>query len=1143
VVELSPFHSWSPAAPYALALGLAALLCTVLVVIGWRRRRQLGGVQFALMMAAAAVWALLYSFELTTPAFAGKVLWAKTEYLGIAALPLAWLLFARSYTGATERLSYRLVALVSFIPTLTVVLAATNEFHGLLWSKLSLTTSGSFPNLILVHGPWFWLHMASSYVLLALGSYLLMRAAVRYPRPYRGQAAMLMVATVAPWIGNALSIFRLMPRGGIDVTPFAFAFTGLVLVLSMSQFRLFKVLPALLPTARSQVFGKMKDGVLVLDVYGRVVIINPAAASIFRKQVSDLTGKQAAEIMGDAPRAALAADGDDDSHFELALGEGDYTRYFDVMSSPLGFRGSKGFGRLLVLRDVSEQKGSEEALRKSEERSRAIIAQFAEGFLAVDERGLVTEWNLAMEQITGLTQTEVIGRAWGGVMSQVMVLEHHSDDLAQRTKASMLDAQGTDQSPHFGERLEAAILRPDGERRFVEGVVFPIAAEGRLDIGHIVQDVTERKLGETSLTLTQFSVDHAADFIYRMSSEGRILDVNESCCRRYGYSREEMLGMTIFDLNPTMSPDAWKEQWREIKERGSILFESVHRAKGGEVFPVELSVSYVEREGQEYRFGFGRDISERKRAEAALSESEERLHQMFDHMSSGVAVYEAVDGGADFLITEFNAAAESATRLNRVAVVGRRVSEVFPDIKRMGLFDVLQQVWLTGIAQLWGAHHYEDERLNFWAENYIYRLPSSEVVAIFDDVTERKQAEEALRQSDEQLRQAQKMEAVGQLAGGIAHDFNNLLTAIIGNSSLALADMAPGDPNRELIADVKDVGERAAGLTRQILAFSRRQVLNPIVVCLADVLIGMEPLLRRTLGADIGVEFLLAPGLEKVEVDPHQMEQVLMNLVLNARDAMPKGGGLIVETASATLDSAYGRAHPGVEPGRYVRLAVTDTGCGMDEDTQSHVFEPFFTTKEVGKGTGLGLSTVFGIVKQSGGSVSVHSEPGKGSTFNVYLPVCQTALVSEVSSLPEAETTRGGETILVVEDEASVRRLVVHVLSGSGYEVLEAGSAHEVEEVLHALGREPDLLLTDVVLPGRISGRDVAEMLTGRLPGLTVLFMSGYTKDSVVHDGHLDQGVEFLEKPFTPEALLRKVRAVLDAGTSRSSHLAAIRSG
>jgi CheY-like chemotaxis protein len=290
----------------------------------------------------------------------------------------------------------------------------------------------------------------------------------------------------------------------------------------------------------------------------------------------------------------------------------------------------------------------------------------------------------------------------------------------------------------------------------------------------------------------------------------------------------------------------------------------------------------------------------------------------------------------------------------------------------------------------------------------------------------------------------------------------------------------------------------------------------------------MEPLLRRTLGEDIDLSFRLAAELAPAEVDPHQFEQVLLNLALNSRDAMPCGGSLAVETGNVKLEPLYCRTHPGIEPGDYVMLAVTDTGLGMDAETKSHVFEPFFTTKEVGKGTGLGLSTVFGIVKQSGGGVLAYSEPGQGTTFKVYVPASSKGGPQAQASPQEGETQRGTETILVVEDETAVRELIVRILAQAGYRVAHADSVRGVDTALEDAGGTPDLLLTDLVLPGGANGREVAEMLLERQPGLRVLYMSGYTRDSVVHDGRLDEGIEFLEKPFAPGTLLRKVRAVLD---------------
>jgi signal transduction histidine kinase len=394
------------------------------------------------------------------------------------------------------------------------------------------------------------------------------------------------------------------------------------------------------------------------------------------------------------------------------------------------------------------------------------------------------------------------------------------------------------------------------------------------------------------------------------------------------------------------------------------------------------------------------------------------------------------------------------------------------------------------------------------------------------EVAERRRAEEARLASEELLRQSQKMEAVGQLAGGIAHDFNNLLTAIIGYSDLALASAAGQDATvRPDLREIKRAAERASSLTRQILAFSRRQALQPAVVSLNDIVTDVEPLLRRTLGEDIDLVIHLDKSLAKSELDINQFEQVIMNLALNARDASPLGGRLTIETHNVELGEEYCRSHPEAVPGDHVMLSVSDTGVGMDEDTMSRIFEPFFTTKAPGEGTGLGLSTVYGIVRQSDGSIDVTSTPGEGTTFRVYLPTASKSATRTDTQVAVASAVPGGETILVVEDEPALRRLVERVLSGLGYHVLTAGTANEA--VAAALDAKIDLLLTDVVLPGSMQGNDLAELLAGQARAMSVLYMSGYPRDAIVHAGRLDKGVHYLEKPFTPDALAKKVGEVL----------------
>jgi PAS domain S-box-containing protein len=402
----------------------------------------------------------------------------------------------------------------------------------------------------------------------------------------------------------------------------------------------------------------------------------------------------------------------------------------------------------------------------------------------------------------------------------------------------------------------------------------------------------------------------------------------------------------------------------------------------------------------------------------------------------------------------------------------------------------------------------------------------SQMLGIATDITARKQTEEALHRSEEQLRQAQKMEAVGKLAGGVAHDFNNLLTVINGHTALSLRRLNPEDPLYHKLETINEAGERAASLTRQLLAFSRKQIMQPKVLDLNHVIFETNKMLQRLIGEDIDLLIGLTPDLGKVKADPGQIEQVLMNLSVNARDAMPKGGKVTIETHNVYIDEEYSRRHLSVRPGRYVMLAVSDTGCGMDATTKERIFEPFFTTKETGKGTGLGLSTVYGIVKQSGGNVWVYSEVGRGTTFKVYLP-CVDSPAEECRLISDAfQATPGTETVLLVEDEEMVRNMTREILQESGYHVLEAKHGHEALLVAERHHGPIHLMLSDVVMP-QMSGRELAEQLSPTRAEMKVLYMSGYTDDAIVHHGVLDEGMAFIEKPFTPNALTHKLREVL----------------
>ncbi|HEB09817.1 MAG TPA: response regulator [Spirochaetales bacterium] len=395
-------------------------------------------------------------------------------------------------------------------------------------------------------------------------------------------------------------------------------------------------------------------------------------------------------------------------------------------------------------------------------------------------------------------------------------------------------------------------------------------------------------------------------------------------------------------------------------------------------------------------------------------------------------------------------------------------------------------------------------------------------------ITEPKRSEEALRKSEEQLRQAQKLESIGRLAGGVAHDFNNLLTTIIGYSELISMEQDLNDSTKEGVQEIKNSAKRAAELTKQLLAFSRKQVLQPQVIDLNRLITKLGKMLRRLIGEDVDLTTKLDSKPGHIKADPGQVEQVITNLVVNARDAMQEGGTITIETQGLYLDESYSQQHPEVKPGDYVLLAVSDTGHGMDEETQAQIFEPFFTTKEVGKGTGLGLSTVYGIVKQSGGYIYVYSEPDHGTTFKIYLPQLTGARKQQESVREKKGPMGGTETILLVEDEESLRKMAGKILDGYGYSVVEAKNGMEALEIITQGDRlKIDLLVTDVIMP-KMGGKELAGKLTEEYPKLKVLYISGYTDNAIAHHGELDKGVSLLQKPFSTQSLAEKVREVLD---------------
>jgi two-component system cell cycle sensor histidine kinase/response regulator CckA len=525
----------------------------------------------------------------------------------------------------------------------------------------------------------------------------------------------------------------------------------------------------------------------------------------------------------------------------------------------------------------------------------------------------------------------------------------------------------------------------------------------------------------------------------------------------------------------------------------------------------------------------------KRRAEQALCESESLLRNAFDYTNVAMVVI-----GLDYRFVRANGAFVEMFGFSQPEILKLSMSDLtHPD--DLAESDALLKALLAGESryfQIEKRYVHKDGHV-LWGLANMSLLHDAQgkplhFVGQVQDITQRVAAGQALRESqeksqalEEQYRQSQKMEAVGQLAAGVAHDFNNLLTIILGYAQLFLGNLPPTDPGREPMGQILKAAERAAALTRQLLAFGRKQILSPVVLDLNSLLTELEKMLRRLIGADIELTTVFQSDLGRVKVDSGQVEQIIINLVVNACDAMPGGGRLTIHTDNTCLSELQVRQHAELPPGPYALLAVTDTGSGMDEATKARVFEPFFTTKEVGKGTGLGLATVFGIIKQSGGFIEVDSVLGSGSTFRIYLPQIRETACLEEAAHGQVKMPRGVETILLVEDEDRVRELAQMVLEASGYKVLSTRNGGEAMEVGRDYADIIQLLLTDVVMP-KMSGRQLTDVLVPSRPSMKVLYMSGYTDDTMVRHGIEDAGMGFLAKPFTPVALAQKVRDVLD---------------
>ncbi len=772
------------------------------------------------------------------------------------------------------------------------------------------------------------------------------------------------------------------------------------------------------------------------------------------------------------------------------------------------------------------QRALVKALAQARENHRLLLETAEDMVFSFDAEGRFRSVNGAAVRQSGFEREEILG-----VPSSRFVVP---DDLPCSMEHFRAAMRGE------ARQYEVRFTRKDGAVRWIWCTNTPIRVEGSIvGVLAIVRDVTERKLTaeerERSLSLLRATLDSTADGLLVVDRAGGIITHNQRFAEMWRIPERLMAArdkqqLLDFVHDQLADPEGFLAQIERVYSEPEAESFDVLTFKDGRLFeryskPQRVSGTAV---GRVWSF---RDVTQETRAADALARSEASARSLVENAPYGI--YRTTTAG------RFLAANPALARIlgypSAEALLALNIeTDVYcaPAERRKLMAASLGRGFVAPVELEWKRA--DGTPVIVRLRGQPVRGAGGEVLSwegFVEDVTALRAAEQALRQSEDQRRMSQRLEAVGQLAGGVAHDFNNLLTVIKAHAEFALADLGASHPQA---ADVKTIccaADSATALTRQLLAFSRRQVLQPRVLDLNEVVTQFEKMVRRVIPADVAIVTRLAADLGLVEADPGQLEQVLMNLSVNARDAMPGGGTLTIQTENAEVDGSYRSVHwpAAIVPGAHVVLVVTDTGCGMDQTTQARIFEPFFTTKERGHGTGLGLSTVYGIVKQSGGYIWVYSEPGQGTTFRIYLPRASAQAAIPRSDPAPAIAARGSETVLLVEDDALVLRVARRVLAQNGYRVLEAANGAEALRVCAQSAATIDLIVSDLVMP-EMGGRELAERVRVHNPSARILFMSGYTEDASFRKDVLQSGEAFLAKPFTPDGLARKVREVLEGG-------------
>ena len=865
----------------------------------------------------------------------------------------------------------------------------------------------------------------------------------------------------------------------------------------------------------------LKEALLVLDGQRCVVSANRSFFKIFKLSEEEVIGKsifQVADGLFNLPdlRRLLEKTSPQFENLKITADFkqlGQRTFLFNAHQIQSAQNGTQLI--LLTMEDISEKSKIESALRESEEKYRIVVENSPAGILIVGSDFKFIYVNNKMCEILGRKPEEVIGHDFREFLTK--------DSVKLVAERYQKRQRGEAVPPNY----EFKVINKDGQERIVEihAAIIKDSKGEIVTIGQIL-DITDRKKSEEALRQSEekyrMIVEHAHDGI-EISQNDRIMFCNARFAEMLGYSMDEIINIPFTKIYSEQAiQDLYQRE--KLRAKGVSLpnnYETTFRKKDGSLINVEVSYEIIDYLGRPATFAIIRDITEQKRAQA----EHERLMTAIEQTNETVVITD-LKGQIQYV----NPAFEKITGYSKKEALGKN-----PAILKSGKHDraFYQNLWETILAgKIWHGRIINKRKNGelFTEDKMISPVKDSHgkitnFVAVGRDVTQQLLLEQ-------QFLQAQKMESIGRLAGGVAHDYNNMLTVILGNAQLGMSKLDEDNRLYDYFFKIHQAAMRSADITKQLLAFARKQTIEPRVLDLNETIENMFKMLRRLIGEEIDLAWLPGSALWSVKMDPSQIDQILMNLVVNARDAIGGVGKITIETENRLLDDEYCKTRAGFKPGEYVMVAVSDNGCGMEKEILDKIFEPFFTTKEMGKGTGLGLATVYGIVKQNHGFINVYSEPGKGTTFKIYIPrhIGQEKPMTEKGKM---ELPGGkGEAVLIVEDDKAILEFTQKLLENLGYKVTAVSDASKALQLVTQANQSFDLVLTDVIMP-EISGKELTDRLKNILPDIKILFMSGYTANAIAHHGVLDDGINYIQKPFTVHDLAAKIRKVLESGSSK----------